>query len=68
MLDRKYLQYKLNLQDLKYAEGSVVLEVVIVIAIVLAVALIFNDEIKSFADQLFSRAFNISEFDRVFTD
>lgn len=47
-------------------EGSVVLEVVIVIAIVLAITLVFNEEIKAFASEIFSRAFDTNNLDQVF--
>lgn len=46
--------------------GSAVLEVVIVIAIVLAIALIFNNEIRMFANSLFDKAFDISRLDGIF--
>lgn len=39
-------------------KGSVVLEAVIVIAVVLAIALIFNTQIKAFADKLFTAVFS----------
>ncbi len=41
-------------------KGSAVLEVVIVIAVVLAVALIFNSELRAFANSLFTSVFDDS--------
>ena len=38
-------------------EGSQVLEVVVVIAVVLAVAVIFNAQLRDFADRLFRSVF-----------
>ncbi len=40
--------------------GSAVLEVVIVIAVIMAVALLFNSELRSFAGSLFTSVFNDS--------
>ncbi len=40
--------------------GSAVLEVVIVIAVILAVALIFNTQLRAFANSLFSSVFQDS--------
>lgn len=39
-------------------KGSQVLEIVIVIAVLLAVALVFNKELKAFADKLFGVVFS----------
>lgn len=38
-------------------EGSAVLEVVIVIAVLLAVAVLFNNQLRGFADKLFTSVF-----------
>lgn len=45
---------------LKDESGSAVLEVVIVIGVVLAVALIFNSQLRDFADKLFNTVFSDS--------
>ncbi len=47
--------------------GSMVLELVIIIAIVLAVALIFNGQIRDFTGRLFSDAFDYSKLSQVFS-
>lgn len=41
--------------------GASTLEVVVVIAVLLAIALLFNTQIRSFAQSLFSKVFNDSE-------
>lgn len=38
--------------------GSAVLEVVVVIAVVLAIALLFNTQLQAYAQRLFSHVFN----------
>lgn len=58
-------KYKYYSSVLRNEKGSVVLEVVIVIAIVLALALIFNEQITNFATGLFNRIFDISKLDNV---
>ncbi len=45
---------------IKEEKGSQVLEIVIVIAVLLAVALLFNQELKAFANQLFGTVFSDS--------
>ncbi len=44
----------------KDEHGASTLEVVIVIAVLLAIALIFNTQIREFANQLFDKVFNDS--------
>lgn len=39
-------------------EGSAVIETVIVLAVIVAIALIFNTQIRSFASRLFDMIFN----------
>ncbi len=58
-------KYKYYSNLFRSEKGSVVLEVVIVIAIILALALIFNEQITSFATGLFNRIFDISKLDNV---
>lgn len=52
-------------QRLKQPEGLGTLEIVIIIAVLLAVALIFREQITSFASELMSRVFDTSILDEI---
>ncbi len=52
-------------QKLRQPEGLGTLEIVIIIAVLLAVALIFREQITSFASELMSRVFDSSILDEI---
>lgn len=49
---------KASLQRIRNLEGSAVIETVIVLAVIIAVALIFNTQIRAFAGRLFAMVFS----------
>lgn len=49
----------------KEKDGAATLEVVILSAILVALALIFNDKIREFAKLIFDKMFNQSVIDRI---
>lgn len=56
----KYLRY---LQ--KNQEGGATLEVVIITAVLIALALLFNEQIRNFANQIFQTVFNQSILEKI---
>lgn len=52
-------------KKLRSSEGLGTLEIVIIIAVLLAVAMIFREEIMSFAKDLMSKAFDYSVIDNL---
>ncbi|MDO5733363.1 MAG: hypothetical protein Q4P72_06270 [Eubacteriales bacterium] len=51
-------EMKLGLTRANADRGSAVLETAVVITVLLAIAIIFHSQIASFAEEVFSKAFN----------
>ena len=61
LLEEKLLKLRLKSFYKGSEEGMGTLEIVVITGILLTVALIFNKQIKGFADNLFSSVFNDSK-------
>ncbi len=61
LLEEKLIKLRLKALYKGSEEGMGTLEIVVITGILLTVALIFNKQIKGFADNLFSSVFNDSK-------